>query len=726
MFILRKHYDLLFPSASEVHRHLSRTKVYICPRCEAAYSAEEYIESLFCRGCGSFLRKNYVAARKLYRRAEDKEKSGPKRFFPYIDFRPYQHDAIDFVYQVIKNRKIGMLSSPCGTGKSVSVLTAFFLAKEQDDSIGRLFALTRTKNQLEIYCRELKNIKRHSGVNFVASIFKSKKEMCPCIRKNARLRHIKYRDFLQYCRTMKSGTFGKNCKYFERTYKGRRLSWHANRVISRIKSAGPLLPEEVYKICYDEGLCPYEVTKVLAKYADIIVGSYNYILLDSVRESIFRGTGIKTEEVNCVFDEAHSLPDYAADILSDELASTTVLAAKREAETFAIDDSQFAESLHHVLTQLGENVYKSLGSDVEHVIETREVVDLLLNDMDTDLDGLTELLSELSDMGEIIRQKKAEAGKNPISYLGRCATFVQDWVDGANSSYARYLRVTDEQGWERIRLGIKCLDPALAAAMINGLRSAVLMSGTLWNRDYYIDALGIERNRCESLELPSPFPRKNRLIAVDTSVTTKFERRSEAQWRRIADHLEKIVSLVNGRIAVYFPSYAIMHEVVETVHFDAPFLVEKRDTKIIEVLQFLKTHKHCVVFGVARGKISEGVDMSLHGKSLLAAVIAVGLPYPKRTELQAALIRYFGEKFGSKAIEYAIGIPCLSALAQSTGRLLRNPQDKGIILILDRRAAGRFKEKFPQDWRKDMKAYYSIENILKKIREFTCRKVSIL
>jgi len=699
---------------------LSRRLRYVCPRCGAVYSIEDYEKDHFCRKCESFLRKRYVTKQPL-RQVRRTDKSGIlERIFPYSSFRPFQRDAVDFAFNVIKNGKIGLLSSPCGTGKSISVLTAFFMAKELDDSVGRLVALTRTKNQLEIYCRELKRIKEHSGVGFVASIFKSKKGMCPYVREDTRLREISYRDFLQYCKNLKNGTFGKTCEYYERTYSGWKPSWRAYNLINRIKKIGPLLPDEVYEISVNESLCPYEITKILAKYADIIVGNYNYILVDSVRKSIFGRAGIKVKDVNCIFDEAHSLPYYAAGILSDELSSTSVRRALKEIETFGVDDYGFLEVLYDVMVKLSKRVYRDFGFDVEHVVDVREIIDQLLERLRVNADKLLEIISELSELGETIRYKRAEAGKNPISYLSRCATFLEDWVSIKGSSYARYVKVeVDRDKRRRVRLGIRCLDPALAASVINELRSAILMSGTLWHTDYYIDVLGIERNRCERIELPSPFPRENRLIVVDKSVTTKFEKRGEAQWKTIADHLQKIIGQINGRVAVYFPSYEIMHQVIKAANFNLPFFVEERGTKIVDLLQFLNSHGQCVVFGVARGKISEGVDMSIEGRSMLSAVVAVGLPYPKRTELQMVLIKYFQEKFGDKAMEYANNIPCLNALAQSAGRLLRSPEDRGVIAIMDGRAAGRFKQRLPKDWREEMKAHYNVEKILERIKDFT-------
>ncbi|MGB9713347.1 MAG: ATP-dependent DNA helicase [Candidatus Bathyarchaeales archaeon] len=642
-----------------------------------------------------------------------------KKIFPYPSFRPFQLDAIKFSFDVFRNGKIGLLSSPCGTGKSISVLTAFFMAKELEQSLGRLLVLTRTRNQLEIYSRELKNIKRQSGVRFVASIFKSKKEMCPYALKDLRLRDISYRDFLHYCKNLKEGAFGESCSFYERTLSGWKPSWYAKNIVNHIIEVGPLLPDEVYKICCEKELCPYEVTKILARHADIIIGNYNYILVDSIRGSILGRAGIRVKDVNCVFDEAHSLPYYAAGIFSDELSSTSVRRALKECRIFDLDDFGILDDLNSVMIRLGKDVYKKYGTDAEHIIEGKRIVDALSKNLGVNADRLRKNVLELSEIGELIRQRRAESGKSPVSYVSRCADFLLDWISLEGLGYAKYVKVeVDRDKRKRVRLGIRCLDPALASSIINDVRSVILMSGTLWCADYYVDVLGIERNRCSFLELPSPFPSENRLLIVDRAVTTKFEKRDEDQWKRIGGHLAKIIHEVGGRVAVYFPSYEVMREITKLIKPKMPLLVEEKTTNIKDVLSFLGKNEQCLIFGVARGKVSEGVDMTDEGRSMLSAVIIVGLPYPKKTELQIALYKYFKEKFGDKAMEYANYIPCLNALAQSAGRLLRSPEDRGIILIMDGRAAGRFKQKLPQEWRKEMKAHLRIEKILDEIENF--------
>jgi DNA excision repair protein ERCC-2 len=691
---------------------------YVCRRCGKSYSTEEYLKSRFCPNCGTLLTKK-TSRETALEKGEDHFEGLVKKFFPHAEFRPFQLNAIKFAYEVMRDGRIGLLCSPCGTGKSISVLTAFFAAKELNPALGRLVALTRTKNQLEIYSRELKNIKEHCGVNFVASIFKSKKEMCPHAFEDPKLKDIRYRDFLYYCRGLKEGIFGKTCEYYERTYDGRKPSWQAYNVIGKIKRVGPALPDEVYEVCREEELCPYEVTRILTWYADIVIGNYNYILVEAIRGSILGRAGIRIREVNCVFDEAHSLPYYSAGIFSDELSSRSVHIAKKEAKTFEIDDYGFLDALYTTMIELGKKIFKNYGLDVEHIIEGETLIEALAKRLELNHERLLEIIQELADKGEVVRLKRSEMGKSPVSYLSRCMEFLASWVSLTGSSYAKYVKVeVDRDGKKRVRLGIRCLDPSLAASIINDSRSAILMSGTLWNMDYYMDVLGLDRSRCRSLELPSPFPSENRLILVDEAVTTKFEKRNEIQWKRIATHLNQIIQKVGGRVAVYFPSYEVMQDIAKLIELDAPVLVEEKRTRIVDVLEFLQKNGKCAVFGVARGKISEGVDMTTEGRSMLSAVIIVGLPYPKKTELQKALYRYFKEKFGDKALEYANTIPCLNALAQSAGRLQRSPEDRGVIVIMDRRAAGRFKRKLPEDWQRDMKAHFQIEKILARIDEF--------
>jgi DNA excision repair protein ERCC-2 len=93
------------------------------------------------------------------------------------------------------------------------------------------------------------------------------------------------------------------------------------------------------------------------------------------------------------------------------------------------------------------------------------------------------------------------------------------------------------------------------------------------------------------------------------------------------------------------------------------------------------------LFSVMGGRISEGMDFP--AEQLEIAVI-VGIPYPKPTARQKGLQRYYDMKF-RKGWEYTVEAPAARKMLQSIGRLIRDEEDRGVAVILDRRAA-RFKK----------------------------------
>lgn len=638
-------------------------------------------------------------------------------YFPYPSLRPYQDKAILFSRDVFKEGLIGLLSSPCGTGKSISILTGYLAAG--GPSIGRLLILTRTKNQSDAYCRELQLMRDKRGVKMIASIFVSRQDMCSLV-KMKKLK-VSYRDFLALCRTLRKGLGGEVCECYLNTV----FNWYptrkARRVVDKLAELGISTSDFVYEIASSEGLCPYEVTKLLSQRAHIIVGSYNYALMDPVRESVLGKMGLDIEDLNCVFDEAHSLPLYAAELLSDELSSTTVQRAIGEADEFKVDDVGLLRSLEVFMKDLEAKLFKDGFLNEEKLIDHgRLLLTLMESTKLRSPSALKSLVTDLEEEGERIRLQRSQEGKNPVSYVGRVASFLRLWIETEEKRFAKYAIVESYDHDRRFKLGIKCLDPSVACKVLNDFRSCILMSGTLWEPDYYIDVLGLNPKRTRYSELPSPFPEDNMMVIVDMAVTTKFERRSDVEWDKMASRLVEIINAINGRIAVFFPSYEVMTAIVRRLKdkIDMPMMVEAKSTKISEVKDFVIKNEKCVLLGVARGKICEGVEIVSEGRSMLNAVILAGLPFPKNTELHQALTEYFRVKFGDQAFKYATVMPCSIAIAQSAGRLIRGPEDRGLVILMDSRSARSFKRYLPRDWIKRMKLHISLKTIIQDVRSF--------
>ena len=115
------------------------------------------------------------------------------------------------------------------------------------------------------------------------------------------------------------------------------------------------------------------------------------------------------------------------------------------------------------------------------------------------------------------------------------------------------------------------------------------------------------------------------------------------------------------------------------------------------------------LFSVMGGRISEGMDFPAEQ---LEIAIIVGIPYPKPTARQKGLQRYYDMKF-RKGWEYTVEAPAARKMLQSIGRLIRDETDRGVAVILDRRAA-RFKKYMrdlilSDDLLSDMDTFFSVK-----------------
>ncbi|MBS7611324.1 ATP-dependent DNA helicase [Candidatus Bathyarchaeota archaeon] len=639
------------------------------------------------------------------------------KFFPYRSYRMGQLKAIRFLFEAFKNGSIALLSSPCGTGKSVSVLTAYMAVR----SLGlskRLLVLTRTRNQLEIYCREARRISQFSSEKFMVVPLTSRKHMCPKASSND-IKNIPYGDFLKYCKSLRSHALNERCSFYESTFSGRRPSWKALKALDRLEELGASTPHEVFKLCVDLELCPYEISKLLLRKADVVVGSYNYLFMDAVRESIFAKASIHLEDIICVVDEAHSLPSYLTELTTETISTVSLERAFRECERYGSNAAEYLKRLLTVVKRLGDDL--QVQPDEARLLEDAYLEEVLSGALDANrYGGLLEFARFFQEEGETIRSIKISEGLPPVSYTSRVGVFLEHIIKSELSNFVKYVEgFTFRDGSLNYRIGLRLLDPSPVASVLNGVYTATLMSGTLWDMSYYVEVLGLDKSRIDKLELPYPFPEENRAIFVDVGVTTKFTKRSEEEWVKIADHIKVLRKSVEGAMALYFPSYEVMNAIKRYFEdFKTPVMYEDEDTSFEDIYKFLTANSNPTVMAVARGKVSEGVDFSDEVGSLLSAVVIVGLPYPKKTELHDALTKYFTEKFGEKGYEYANVNPCINALAQAAGRLIRKPEDKGIIVIMDSRTVGHIAEKLPEDWRRNMRIFRKIENLARAIKDF--------
>lgn len=105
--------------------------------------------------------------------------------------------------------------------------------------------------------------------------------------------------------------------------------------------------------------------------------------------------------------------------------------------------------------------------------------------------------------------------------------------------------------------------------------------------------------------------------------------------------------------------------------------------------------KTLIGFAVLGGVFSEGVDLT--GDRLIGvAVVGPGLPQvgPRQEQLR----EHFEQTRGS-GFDYAYRYPGMNKVLQAAGRVIRTPQDKGVVLLIDDRfAAPDTRRLMPPHW----------------------------
>jgi DNA excision repair protein ERCC-2 len=222
----------------------------------------------------------------------------------------------------------------------------------------------------------------------------------------------------------------------------------------------------------------------------------------------------------------------------------------------------------------------------------------------------------------------------------------------------------------------------------------------------YKELFGID---AEELTLKSPFPQENRMNLIIPKTSTKYESRSQDQYKDIAGIIEDASQLINGCIAIYYPSYYLMSEickyldtkVTKTVFTEHP---EMSKAEKQEFLQNFASYqkKGAILNAVITGSFAEGIDLP----GVLKAVVIVGLPLQKPDLETKALIEYYDKKF-KKGWDYGYLFPAFTKTIQAAGRCIRSETDKGVIIFLDERYTwSNYYRCFPSTWKMRISLLY--------------------
>ena len=583
---------------------------------------------------------------------EQREASLKKLVFPY-EYREGQRELAAGVYRSILRKKRLFIQAPTGVGKTLSAL--FPALKAVGEGLGdKIFYLT-ARTITRMVAADTLDLLREQKMRVKSLVLTAKEKLCICQEVQCDPDH---------CPRAKG--------HYDRI----------NDAVYDLWTKGPdsctreviLTQAEKYQVC------PFELSLDLSLWMDVIICDYNYVFDLNVYLKRFFGEGVKGEYLFLV-DEAHNLVERGRDMYSAAVCKEEILEIRkliRGKDPVLVKALDRCNKYLLTLKRECESGYRRLEQAGGFVLPMQQ--------LSGELDRYLE-----QPMEEEQKKKLLEFYFQVQNFLN-----VSDLVD---ENYEVYTELAADG---RFFLHLYCVRPAenLKLRLERG-NSTIFFSATLLPVNYYKDLLTGEPDDY-AVYAQSPFDVEKRALFIGTDVSSRYTRRGEQEYAKMAESISLTVTSRKGNYLIFFPSYQLMWDVYERCEQMKGFtcVCQNPDMKEQEREEFLKQFQEergtsLAAFCVMGGIFSEGIDLT--GEQLIGAVI-VGTGLPQVCLERQVLKEYFDRK-GMDGFAYAYLYPGMNKVLQAAGRVIRTTEDRGVIVLLDERfRSPAYQNLFPREW----------------------------
>ena len=601
---------------------------------------------------------------------EKRQESIKKVSFPYR-YRKGQKELAASVYRTIYHKRKLFLEAPTGVGKTLS--TVFPSVKALGEELGeRIFYLT-AKTITRTAAQQAFELLRQRGLFFKTVVLTAKEKVC----------------FTEEC----------NCNPVDCPYAKGHFDRINDAIFELITCEDSFDREAIEKYARKHQVCPFELALDSSLFADGIIGDYNYLFDPHVYLKRFFAEGNTSKGIFLV-DETHNLVERGRDMYSAVLVKEDFLELKKHVKPYAVKMEKQLEKCNRELLLLKRETERIKQWDsIESFI-------IALNRLSTTISEYLENHDDSPVRDEV------------LEFYFAVSHFLLMY-DGISDDYVIYTQMNDDGNFS---LKLFCVNPAkkLQACMAKGV-SSILFSATLIPVQYYKKLLGGTKEDYE-VYADSTFDSRKRALLIGSDVTSKYTRRNEEEYYRIASYINNIVRQRHGNYMIFFPSYSMLekiHEVYqEFFNFEeqAECILQKEFMTEEERENFLQhftgnlhlniqeriglpieiEERSLLGFCVMGGIFSEGIDLK---QDSLIGVIIVGTGLPLVCPEREILKNYFDEQAGN-GFDYAYRYPGMNKVLQAAGRVIRTDEDIGIVALLDERfLQNSYTRLFPREWK---------------------------
>ncbi|WP_428385281.1 ATP-dependent DNA helicase [Nevskia ramosa] len=559
--------------------------------------------------------------------------------FPHVEFNAGQRALAAAVYRATLNRQPLLAQAPTGIGKTLGTLFPALKACTRAP-IDKLFFLTAKSPGRQVALDALALIQGDQPALRVLELVSRDKS---CVHPD------------KECH-------GASCPLAQGFYD--RLPAARAAAVSSAK----LDQRSVQTVAAEHVVCPYYLSQELVRWADVVVGDYNYYFY---AHALLHGLTVLNDwKISLLVDEAHNLVDRARDMYSATLDQRALQRARRAAP------DELRASLNRV-----QRRWPAADPDAPDGYQALDTLPSALIDALSDFIAAASRL--LGETGERLPFDLQQFFFDAIGLVRLAESFgPHSMVDLSRHSPDAFSTKPGSTLCIRNVVPAPFLGPRFAAA-----HGAALFSATLNPPDYYRQLLGLADD-APWLDIASPFSADQLSVQIASRISTRFDAR-EASLAPIVALIAAQYRRQPGNYLAFFSSFdyldRVLARLIET-HPDLPVWAQQRRMDEPARLAFLERFSATdqgIGFAVLGGVFSEGID--LPGARLIGAfVVTLGIPQinPVNEAMRARLETLFGAGY-----EYAYLYPGLRKVVQAAGRVIRHHSDRGTVVLVDRRYA---------------------------------------
>lgn len=421
--------------------------------------------------------------------------------------------------------------------------------------------------------------------------------------------------------------------------------------------------------------------------ADMVVVNHHLFFADMALQEDGFGELLPGAEV-IIFDEAHQLPDIASQFFSTTLSARQLNELARDVETEALQNAKDMAEIGGATMQLQisvQDMRSALGSELRRLPwpdPPSPALQSAITNVRARLQRLEEILKPI-----VIRSKGLE------NNWRRCVKLIERF------NLLTGLTPEDNIHWFETHLQsfVLQLTPMVVAEFFKKFmnqkkRAWIFTSATLTvknNFQLFIDTMGLDQTI--QLCLKSPFNyQEQALLYVPRGLP---DPRAKNYVEKLIEVVIPVLEVTQGKTFLLFTSYRAMELAAELLKDAVPFpLLIQGSMPKRELIEQFKTLGNAVLLGTS--SFWYGVDVR---GDALSCVIIDKLPFaaPDDPILQARvqMLKKQGiDPFQHYQLPYAV-----LTLKQGAGRLIRDNEDRGVLMICDPRLVGnRYGEVFLQ------------------------------